>query len=217
MESPAPHSSLIPNFLLKSFYKLLYHQLYWTYDSVAAMVSFGRWNEWVRSTLTDLKGPRILEIGHGPGHLLVAMSQAGFRPIGLDASRWMSHLAQRRLRKAGFQPALINGYTQYTCFQSGAFDQVVATFPAEYIFDPLTTKEIYRILAPAGYWVILCAARTIGKSILQRTFARILNSSSKMEMIQNLLVLPFEQVGFRVEVDERFSSTSKLLIIKAFK
>jgi len=54
---------------LRLFFRLLYHQLAFTYDLVAASVSFNRWKDWVMSVVPFIEGNRILEIGHGPGHL----------------------------------------------------------------------------------------------------------------------------------------------------
>ena len=62
---------------LRFFFHLLYHQFAWTYDWVAAGVSLGRWNEWVRSILPYMQEGRILELGHGPGHLQAELLKTG--------------------------------------------------------------------------------------------------------------------------------------------
>jgi hypothetical protein len=85
---------------LRVFFYLLYHPFSWTYDGVAALVSLGRWNEWVGCAFPHLYGERILEIGHGPGHLQLTLQAAGKFAVGLDASFQMSRQAQRRLRGA---------------------------------------------------------------------------------------------------------------------
>ena len=41
---------------LRLFFKLLYHQLAWSYDGVAWVVSLGAWRKWVESTLAFLLG-----------------------------------------------------------------------------------------------------------------------------------------------------------------
>jgi ubiquinone/menaquinone biosynthesis C-methylase UbiE len=92
----------------KSYY-LLYHQLAWTYDYVAAIVSLGRWTNWVRHTLPFLKGQHILEIGFGPGHLLSATLAAHKNIVGVDESKQMTRRASKKLKKLGFRPTVIRG------------------------------------------------------------------------------------------------------------
>ena len=55
--------------LLNFFYRHLYHGLAFAYDAVAVLVSFGQWVEWTKATLPFIEGTRLLELGHGPGHL----------------------------------------------------------------------------------------------------------------------------------------------------
>src|SRR5450830_1634642 len=125
--------------LLRPIYYLLYHQFAWTYDLVASMVSLGRWQDWIHSALPYLNG-RVLEIGFGPGHLQFSLNEKDLPSFGLDESRQMARQASRRLRKQGVTSHLSRGYAQYIPFASGVFDSVVATFPAEYIFDSRTLK-----------------------------------------------------------------------------
>jgi ubiquinone/menaquinone biosynthesis C-methylase UbiE len=40
-------------------------------------------------------------------------------------------------------------------FRSGSFDSVVSTFPAEFIFDPATLREISRVIKPEGRAVVV--------------------------------------------------------------
>jgi 2-polyprenyl-3-methyl-5-hydroxy-6-metoxy-1,4-benzoquinol methylase len=93
--------------LMRNFFALLYHQFAWTYDFVAAVVSLGMWKQWVSSTLPYLDGPRVLEIGHGPGHLLLALAEKGLKATGLDESRWMGKIALKKIRCQ--QQHIING------------------------------------------------------------------------------------------------------------
>jgi len=90
--------SILRSFL-RTFFRLLYHELAWTYDLVAWLVSLGQWKAWGRAAIPHLHGQRVLELAHGPGHLLVAMNRAGLSPVGLDLSPQMGRLAQARLRR----------------------------------------------------------------------------------------------------------------------
>jgi ubiquinone/menaquinone biosynthesis C-methylase UbiE len=140
--------------ILRFLFYLLYHPLAWSYDLVAGAISLGRWNEWIRCVIPLVQGRIILELGFGPGHLQMELSQKSLRVYGLDESVQMVHQASRRLRKNRVPVNLARGLSQHLPFQS-AFDTVIATFPSEYIFDSNTIKEIYRVLVPGGKFIIL--------------------------------------------------------------
>lgn len=138
--------------LVRRAFHHFYRELAWTYDAVAWLVSAGLWRRWALAPLPLLRG-RTLELGCGPGHLQLAL--AGRPAAGLDASPQMAAMAARRLRRAGYTPRLARGLAQRLPFATGAFDTVVATFPAEYILDPQTHAEVRRVLAPGGRLVVV--------------------------------------------------------------
>ena len=172
--------------LFRLFFHLLYHEFAWTYDLVAAAVSLGRWKDWVLSALPYLNG-RVLEIGYGPGHLQIALRQRGLPVFGLDESRQMSRQARRRLRRKGFPVQLTRGYAQHLPFQANAFDTVVATFPAEYIFDGQTLTETRRVLAPGGRLVLLPTAWITGNGVLDRLAAGLFRVTGQAGAIEATL------------------------------
>src|SRR5215217_1384153 len=78
-----------------------YCEFAWTYDTVAAAVSGGRWGEWGRATLPYLHG-RILELGCGTGNLQRALVDQGqLWVIGLDASPQMLAITRQKLAISG--------------------------------------------------------------------------------------------------------------------
>src|SRR6266516_4930630 len=109
------------NTILRLFFRLLYHQFAFTYDLVAATVSFNRWKSWVMSVIQFIEGKRILEIGHGPGHLQRLLLSRNLFAIGIDESAQMGRLAKRNLMhqasslSAVSQNNSLNGsvYTQF--------------------------------------------------------------------------------------------------------
>ena len=131
---------------LRFFFRLLYNECAWSYDAVAWAASLGHWQAWGRTTIPYLQGKAVLEIGHGPGHLLAAMKDAGLKPVGLDLSPQMGRLARSRLRRAGAAFPLVRARAQRLPFRDGCFDSTVATFPTEYILNPATWQEVARVL-----------------------------------------------------------------------
>ncbi len=141
--------------LIRVFFRLLYHQMAWAYDAVAWVVSLGQWTAWGRTALPHLRGQRILELAHGPGHLLAAMRQQGWQVVGLDLSPDMGRQARSRLQRAGTPAPLVRARAQALPFRDGAFDSVVSTFPTEFIVEPATLREAVRALNTTGRLVIV--------------------------------------------------------------
>ncbi|MDR3577253.1 MAG: methyltransferase domain-containing protein [Anaerolineaceae bacterium] len=216
------------NKVLSLFFRLLYHPFAWTYDLVSGLVSFGRWPTWVSSSIPFLQGPNILELGHGPGHLQASLIGLGYAPVGLDESKQMSRLAQRRLKKtAGTWSAadphsirLVNGRAEHLPFTRDYFQTVVATFPTQYIFDPVTLTEVQRVLSPDGRLVVLLAAWIVGGSLIDRGLAllfRVTGESPDVNMEFIRFLQPFQAAGFHAELKWIETNSSKLLFICANK
>lgn len=202
---------------LRFFFKLLYHQLAFAYDLVAATVSVGQWKNWVSSILPFVKGTRILEIGHGPGHLQRILLSRGLDSVAIDESAPMGLLAQRNTSgKANLARTLAQGLP----FADSAFDTVIATFPAEYINDPLTLAEVHRCLSDGGRFIVLPVALQMGRKPLDRLMSllfRVTHQSpvNPLEEVKEKLKAPFVEAGFDVEVNELQVKSSLLLVIIA--
>src|SRR5262245_42042720 len=139
-------------------FERFYREFAWTYDTIAAAVSRGRWAAWGRAAVPYLRGD-TLELGCGTGALQLALAeQLAGTPVGLDASAQMLGRTRRRLTHAGQPVRLVRAHAQSLPFRPAAFDSIVATFPSEYIADPATLAEARRVLRPAGRFVIALAA-----------------------------------------------------------
>jgi ubiquinone/menaquinone biosynthesis C-methylase UbiE len=168
---------------MRFFFHHFYHSLSWTYDLVAAVVSIGRWRDWGRATLPHLTGTHVLELGFGPGHLQIALTEAGFQAIGLDESRQMCRRAAANLRAKGFSARLTRGYAQKLPFASDSFDSLVATFPSEYIIDPETLSEAWRVLREGGRLVVALSALPGGANLPDRAAAWLFRFTGQSEAI----------------------------------
>lgn len=131
--------------------RLLYGPLAWAYDAVSWAVSLGRWTSWRRQALDLVAGQRVLELGFGTGDLLAEMARRGLRGVGLEPSAAMQRIAGRKLARRGLRVPRVRAVAQALPFRDAAFDAVVVTFPSEYILDPATWREAYRVLRhPSG-------------------------------------------------------------------
>ncbi len=138
----------LPIWIIKLIFHLLYYQMAWTYDFVAWSVSFGQWAAWRRLVLPFLHSGKTLELAYGTGGLFVDMLEAGHDPVGIDLSPFMARIASRRLRRNHSTYRLSRAQAQAIPFASNYFDNVVATFPSDYMLEPETLQEIHRVLKP---------------------------------------------------------------------
>jgi len=205
--------SLIQRFM-RLFFHLLYHSFAFTYDLVAAAVSFGTWKDWVYSILPFIKGTRLLELGHGPGHLQRLLLDRGLVAAAIDESTQMGRIAKRRL---GSSHRLTRGLAQSLPYQSGIFDTIIATFPTEYIFQEETLSEVQRCLSEGGRLIVLPVA--FPKSGFLKWLYKITGESPAdlTESIKERSLQPFLNAGFHAEVEIVEVKSSRLLIIVAAK
>lgn len=154
--------------LVRFGFRLLYYELAWTYDLVSWLVSLGEWGRWQRAALPFVQGPTVLEIGHGPGHLLLELQSAGRTVLGVDLSPHMGRLARRRLRQNMLPANLIRAKVQDLPLQTAVFHTVLATFPTDYIVDTKSLADIYRVLRADGRLVVVPEGHLTGRGLLHR-------------------------------------------------
>lgn len=196
---------------MRFFFQLLYHPFAFTYDLVAWVVSFGKWNDWVLSIFPLLKGTRILELGHGPGHLQRFLRDRGLSPAAIDESTQMGRLARRRL---GTAHKLARGLAQRLPYATDSFDTVVATFPSEYIFEGQTLSEVKRVLSNRGRLIVLPAAFPSNRFLNWLYKVTGESPASLDDVIKERLKRPFVQAGFAVEVEIVEMTSSRLVLLK---
>lgn len=182
---------------------LLYDRFAWAYDAVSTVVSLGRWQSWGEAALPFLAGSRVLELGHGPGHLLPALLAGGRVAIGVDLSSQMGRLAARRLARLGLPARLVRGRGQALPFTPTTFDAVVAIFPAPYVLESNTLTAAWRALRPGGRLVLVPEAAfdpsgALARAVewLHRLAGRRRTALAQDDLLWEQALTPH---GFRVE------------------
>ena len=212
---------------LRFFFNILYHDLAWTYDLIANIVSLGLWKKWILNVIPYIEGPSILEIGHGPGHLQKAISGLGYSIFGVDESWQMNQIAKKRLlksmannRKDPDHIRLTRALGQQLPFVSNSFSCIVATFPAIYFFNDETCSEVARVLAHNGIAVILPLAWLTNSGLISRIIATLLRVTGETPPINSSVenfTSPFNKAGLNVESIWVNLPSSRLLLITARK
>jgi len=211
---------MITRKIMQAVLHLLYHPFAFTYDLIAAIVSLGRWKDWVLSVVPFIQGDHVLELGHGPGHLQGRLQDLNRAVVGLDESAWMTNLARKRLRRSGRGHInLVRAIAQNLPFPGGYFDTIVSTFPSEYIFHPVALAEVRRCLREGGRLVVLPVAWHTGKKLIERYAAWIFKVTGESPPLEDALFerirTPFENAGFQVDMQKLEVESSLLLVLVA--
>jgi SAM-dependent methyltransferase len=149
---------------------LLYRNrlLYW----LASTIPFaGQWRVWQRLALPRLMGREVLEVGCGTGTLLGEMVAAGYSCAAIDRSPQMVAATRRELRRRGLSLAetpVRQASIQALPFADETFDDVVSTFPTEYIADLVGLREVARVLRPGGRLIVVLGAELLPEHLWLR-------------------------------------------------
>ncbi len=211
---------LLPRWLIKLGFHLLYYQMAWTYDAVAWSVSFGQWAAWRRLALPFLQLGPTLELAYGTGAFFAEMTEAGYQPVGIDLSPYMARLASQRLRRRQLPLRLSRAKAQALPFPSNHFANVVATFPTDYMLARDTMAEIHRVLRtaageePAGRLVVVFEGQLRGPWPLRPLLDWLydLTGQRSLPPAKPLRLLNAGGFAARWEMVEREGASARLLI-----
>jgi ubiquinone/menaquinone biosynthesis C-methylase UbiE len=207
----------LPRRLVKFGFHVLYHELAFTYDTVAWLVSLGQWQAWGRTALDRVRGPRVLEIGHGPGHLLIALARSGRQAIGIDLSPQMIYIAQQNIRRAAVHAPQVQCRVQALPFRSGVFDSVVSTFPSDYIADLATLREVQRVTNERGRLIVVFGAQLIGREPSKRLIEWLYRLTGQREAKFDDEESIFDQVGMPAQIETETVGASTVTLVVAEK
>ena len=177
---------------------LLYHSFAWAYDLVAWLVSFGQWTQWRRDSLAYLQPGSILEVGFGTGELLIAMAEMGLNVVGLEFSPQMQRVTRRKLRQRNLSIPRVRGRSEALPFSSDSFDNVVVTFPSNYIARTETLTAFFRVLKKQGKVIVAGLTVRFTRRWKNAMTGWFLNDPT--ERVVTFLADKARDVGFRVTV-----------------
>ncbi len=201
--------------LLQLFFQQFYTTLAWSYDIVAKIVSVGQWNDWGQSILDPYPKDPILEIAHGPGHLLLKLCQHPGKTFGVDASRQMCRMASRRLKRNARMSVVVQARAQALPFQEGSFATILSTFPTEFVLDPASLMEAHRALRLEGQYRIVPMAEIRGPGLLDRMAGWLFRVTGQYAELPASWTQPISDAGFHVRRDDLVLSRARVIRIIA--
>lgn len=117
-------------------------------------------HDYMLQMVLDLDLPEdaaILDIGCGPGAMVVDLLRKRWQVTGIDIAANMITLAEERVRKANKpnQVHLAVGDIEHLTFADNSFDVIICSGVVEYLpTDDLWVKELGRVLRPGGVLII---------------------------------------------------------------
>jgi len=198
-------------------WRLLYDKLSFMFDFASERVSGGRWRQWGRISISYVRGRRVLELGHGPGHLLIELKKAGHQPTGIDLSPGMGRLAARRLRRAGVDVPLVRCRAQILPFHTNSFDTAVATFPTDDILELNTLREVARVIPQGGHLTMVVGAQREGIQPDQSFIEWLKGFIGQNGNGKDRTTSVFGRAGFRPRIEVQSVEGSPVILLIAEK
>jgi ubiquinone/menaquinone biosynthesis C-methylase UbiE len=179
-------------------FRLLYHEMAFTYDAVSWTVSLGQWRCWQRSIFNYLpkaKAGLILEIAHGTGNLQLDLQAAQYHTVAYDFSAQMGQIAKSKVPDGQF----IRGMAQKLPFRDESFAAIVCTFPSSFIVDANTLREAYRVLHPDGLMIVVLNGLLIDSGVVTKFLEWLYAITGQREGQDYSVEKAFAGYGFRLE------------------
>ncbi len=141
---------------LNFFNNVVYDTLPGLYNAID-WLSFGIWWRLVRRALDYVPaGGQVLEVGFGPGKLLVRLAGQTDLCAGIDRALGMCRFARRRLQQHGLRSYICCGNVCSLPYPDRTFDAVVSTLAfAGFSDGECAMREMARVTAPGGCVVLI--------------------------------------------------------------
>ncbi|OGG26376.1 hypothetical protein A2960_03540 [Candidatus Gottesmanbacteria bacterium RIFCSPLOWO2_01_FULL_39_12b] len=197
------------------FYRA-YHAWPHVYNGVTQLISIGQWEKWQDRVFEDINGKNILEVGVGPGKLLLRIAKKGYRVTGIELRRGMAYEARRRVKEAGFDIDILNQSIYHLPFKDEVFDCIVLTFIlSEIVHLEKAIIELKRVLKPGGKVIIIAGGMPQDRNLIARFIFKIVESHTTLRLERNNKAY-FEDYGFKVTREDfgPFNLVNKIIAIK---
>jgi len=182
----------------RSFCNSIYGPFAIFYNLTSYIVSLGQWSQWRRLSLDFIEGDQVLELGFGTGALQLDLIKAGYRVYGLEYSRDMHRITKNCLGDLADKSTRVLADGMKLPFGRESVENIVATFPEQYIVDERTLQECSRILKENGRLIIVGRWIELKSKLLQRLFPVFYSKTPESEV--EVLRDKMKSVGLQMKV-----------------
>lgn len=185
-------------------------------NGFAQLFSLGQWERWQNRVFDDLSGKKILEIGVGPGKLLIRMRAKGYIVTGLELKHGMAYEARKRTRKAGFDIDILDQSVYKLPFKDEVFDCIVLTFVLAEIADlDRGIMEMKRVLKKGGKVIVIAGGMPRDKNLVARFLFQLVRSHTTLRLERDNIGY-FSKYGFNVTREDfgPFNVINKIVAVK---
>lgn len=197
------------------FYRAI-HAWPWFYEGLTELFSLGQWEKWQNKVFDDLSGKKILEIGVGPGKLLIRLAKKGYVITGIELRSGMAYEARRRTKKAGFDIDILDQPIYRLPFRNETFDCIVLTFVLGEIADLDTAvNEMKRVLKKGGKIIIIAGGMPQDKNWVAKFLFMMVRNHTTLKLERDN-VAHLTKHGFKTKREDYgpFNVINKIVAVK---
>lgn len=157
-----------------------------------------------------------MEIGVGPGSLLLRMAKKGYAVTGVEIRKDMAYEARKRVKEAGYDVDIIQRSASNMPFKDETFDSIVMTFVLAEIKDyDAMIKEVRRVLKKKGKVIIIAGGMPQDKNFFGRFIFKMVEPHTTL-CLERDNKTAFERYGFDVKREDfgPFNIVNKLVAVK---
>lgn len=183
--------------LFDLFYRA-YHAWPRFYEDLNQLLSLGQYEKWQNKVFEDLFGRKILEIGVGPGKLLLKMTKKGYIVTGIELRAGMAYEARKKAKEAGIDIDILHQSVYHMPFKDEIFDCVVLTFVLAEIAElDKAIIEMKRVLKPNGRIIIIAGGMPEDRNWFARLLFKLIGTQTTLRLERDNKTY-FQKHGFIV-------------------
>jgi ubiquinone/menaquinone biosynthesis C-methylase UbiE len=203
-------------FRIFDFFYRGYHAFPSVYNGISQLFSFGQWEKWQDRVFEDLVGKKILEIGVGPGNLLLRMAKKGFIVTGIELRKGMAYEARKKVKVAGYEIDILEQSVYHMPFKESSFDCIVMTFVlAEILQLEKALFEMKRVLKKEGRIIVIAGGMPQDRNMMAQFLFSLVRPVTTLKLERDNKRM-FEEVGFFVTRTDfgPFNIVHKIIAVK---
>ncbi len=106
--------------------------------------------ELVDALVVLARGPRVVDLGAGTGHLALPLAARGLEVVAVEPAAAMLQVLERSAAERGLRVEAAHGKAEELPFDVARFDLVVISDALHFVDAELVGREVRRVLAPGG-------------------------------------------------------------------